>query len=55
MPRFDAAVGRYVYLTIDDVEYRVYFEETGRGIPMLLQHTAGAISSRTPRSSRATG
>jgi pimeloyl-ACP methyl ester carboxylesterase len=42
MPRFDAAVGRYVYLTIDDVEYRVYFEETGRGIPMLLQHTAGA-------------
>ena len=42
MPRFDAAVGRYVYLTIEDVEYRVYFEETGRGIPMLLQHTAGA-------------
>ena len=42
MPKFDAAVGRYVYLTIDDVEYRVYFEETGHGIPLLLQHTAGA-------------
>jgi len=42
MPRFDSAVGRYVYLTIDGIEYRVYFEETGRGIPMLLQHTAGA-------------
>ena len=42
MPRFDAAVGRYVYLTIDDVEYRVYFEEAGQGIPLLLQHTAGA-------------
>jgi hypothetical protein len=42
--RFDAAVGRYVYLDIDGVEYRVYFEETGPadGIPVLLQHTAGA-------------
>ncbi len=42
MARFDSATGRYVYLTIDGVEYRVYFEETGSGIPMLLQHTAGA-------------
>jgi pimeloyl-ACP methyl ester carboxylesterase len=42
--RFDAAVGRYVYLHIDGVEYRVYFEEAGPvdGIPVLLQHTAGA-------------
>jgi pimeloyl-ACP methyl ester carboxylesterase len=42
MPRFDAAVGRYVHLAIDGVEYRVYFEEAGAGIPLLLQHTAGA-------------
>ncbi len=42
MPRFDAATGRYVYLTIDGVEYRVYFERHGDGIPLLLQHTAGA-------------
>jgi len=42
MARFDKSVGRYVYLTIDSVEYRVYFEESGAGIPMLLQHTAGA-------------
>ena len=42
MARFDVAVGRYVYLTIDGVEYRVYFEEAGAGIPLLLQHTAGA-------------
>ena len=42
MPRFDATVGRYIHLTIDDVEYRVYFEESGAGIPLLLQHTAGA-------------
>ena len=41
-PRFDSAIGRYVYLEIDGREYRVYFEEAGRGIPLLLQHTAGA-------------
>jgi pimeloyl-ACP methyl ester carboxylesterase len=42
MARFDAAVGRYVHLSIDGVEHRVYFEESGQGIPLLLQHTAGA-------------
>lgn len=42
MARFDKAIGRYVYLTIDTVEYRVYFEEHGSGIPLLMQHTAGA-------------
>jgi pimeloyl-ACP methyl ester carboxylesterase len=42
MARFDTATGRYIYLTIDNVEYRVYFEEYGSGIPVLMQHTAGA-------------
>jgi pimeloyl-ACP methyl ester carboxylesterase len=42
MARFDAAVGRYVHLTLAGTEYRVYFEEAGSGIPLLLQHTAGA-------------
>jgi pimeloyl-ACP methyl ester carboxylesterase len=42
MPRFAAATGRYVYVTVDGVEYRVYFEEAGSGVPMILQHTAGA-------------
>jgi len=41
MARFDKAVGRYVYLTVEGVDYRVYFEESGSGIPLLLQHTAG--------------
>jgi pimeloyl-ACP methyl ester carboxylesterase len=35
-------VGRYIYIEVDDVEYRVYFEETGQGIPLLCQHTAGS-------------
>jgi len=42
MPRFDAAAGRYVHLEVDSIDYRVYFEEAGAGIPLLLQHTAGA-------------
>ena len=42
MARFDESTGRYVYLTLDGVEHRVYFEEAGAGVPLLLQHTAGA-------------
>jgi len=38
----DAAVGRYVHLVIDGVDYRVYYEEAGTGIGLLCQHTAGA-------------
>lgn len=42
MARFANLTGRYVYLAVDGVEYRVYFEESGAGVPLLLQHTAGA-------------
>ena len=38
---FDSPVGRYVHLGISGHDYRIYFEEAGTGIPMLLQHTAG--------------
>ncbi len=40
--RLEATTGRYVYLDIEGVEYRVYFEEAGQGIPMVCQHTAGS-------------
>jgi pimeloyl-ACP methyl ester carboxylesterase len=39
---FDPIVGRYVYLTLQGREHRVYFEEAGEGIPLLCLHTAGA-------------
>jgi pimeloyl-ACP methyl ester carboxylesterase len=42
MARHDLTVGRYVYLTINGVEYRVYYEANGEGIPLICQHTAGA-------------
>jgi len=41
-PRFDSPVGRYVHLELDGADHRVYFEEAGSGIPLLLQHTAGS-------------
>ena len=42
MAKFDTAGGHYVYIRVQDIEYRVYFEENGRGIPLLCQHTAGS-------------
>ena len=40
--KIDAITGKYIYITVNDVEYRVYFEESGEGIPLLCQHTAGS-------------
>jgi hypothetical protein len=42
MAKFEAAIGRYAWLEIQGVEYRVYFEEAGQGIPLICQHTAGS-------------
>jgi pimeloyl-ACP methyl ester carboxylesterase len=42
--RLADVTGRYVYLDVQEVEYRVYFEESGEGIPVVLQHTAGCDS-----------
>lgn len=40
--RHDSPVGRYVHVELAGVDHRLYYEEAGRGIPLLLQHTAGA-------------
>lgn len=42
--RRSAPTGGYVHVPIDGHDYRIYFEEAGQGIPVLLQHTAGAHS-----------
>lgn len=39
-----AIVGGYANIEVDGAEYRVYYEEAGEGIPILLQHTAGNSS-----------
>lgn len=41
-PRFDAPIGRYVHVELEGHDHRIYFEEAGSGIPLLLQHTAGS-------------
>ena len=43
---FDSPVGRYVHLDLEGHDHRVYFEEAGTGIPLLLQHTAGCHGSQ---------
>jgi pimeloyl-ACP methyl ester carboxylesterase len=43
---FDSPVGRYIHLEIEGCDYRVYFEEAGSGIPLVLQHTAGCHGSQ---------
>jgi pimeloyl-ACP methyl ester carboxylesterase len=40
--RFDSPVGRYVHVDLDGHDHRIYFEEAGQGIPLLVQHTAGS-------------
>src|SRR5574341_560549 len=42
MTRFEPAIGRYLYLDVQGIEYRVYFEQNGKGIPLVCQHTAAS-------------
>ncbi len=43
---FDAPVGRYVHLNLQGHDHRLYYEEAGQGVPVLLQHTAGCHGSQ---------
>jgi pimeloyl-ACP methyl ester carboxylesterase len=39
----DTAIGRYVWVNVDGIDYRLFYEEAGTGeTALLLQHTAGA-------------
>jgi hypothetical protein len=35
-------VGRYIHVEIDRKMHRIYFEESGAGIPLVCLHTAGS-------------
>ena len=39
---FDEVIGRYVQIDLNDETLRIYYEESGEGIPLLCLHTAGA-------------
>ncbi len=43
---FDAPMGRYVHINLQGHDHRLYYEEAGQGIPLLLQHTAGCHGSQ---------
>jgi pimeloyl-ACP methyl ester carboxylesterase len=42
MPRFAELECGSLYLSHRDIEYRLYLEQAGAGIPLVLQHTAGS-------------
>ena len=41
-PDLEPIVGRYLRLTLQNRSHRLYFEEAGRGIPLVCLHTAGS-------------
>ncbi len=47
-PARDSPVGGYIHIDLETpdglADHRIYYETAGRGIPLLLQHTAGAQS-----------
>ncbi len=44
MPEFGPIIGRYAHVEVGEDRHRVYFEEAGRGRPLVCLHTAGADS-----------
>jgi len=40
--RIDPIIGRYLHVSLAGRPHRIYFEEAGRGIPLVCLHTAGA-------------
>ena len=44
MPELDPIVGRYAHVEVGGTRHRIYFEEAGRGRPLVCLHTAGADS-----------
>src|SRR5690606_26141822 len=40
--RIEPVLGRYVHVRIAGSDHRIYFEESGGGIPLLCLHTAGS-------------
>jgi pimeloyl-ACP methyl ester carboxylesterase len=42
MASFEPITGRYIHLTVQGIEYRIYYEESGQGIPIICQHAGGS-------------
>ena len=46
MAELEPMVGRYLTLTLEGRDHRIYFEEAGSGVPLICLHTAGAHASQ---------
>jgi pimeloyl-ACP methyl ester carboxylesterase len=44
LPLHSQVVGRYVGVQVEGVEYQIFYETAGEGIPLLCLHTAGSDS-----------
>ena len=42
--RIEPILGRYLHLDIFGRPHRIYFEEAGKGIPLVCLHTAGTTA-----------
>ena len=40
--KHEPMIGRYVTVPLDGVDYRIYYETAGKGVPLVCLHTAGA-------------
>src|SRR5215207_2296884 len=45
-PVIEPIVGRYIRLELKDKMHRIYFEESGQGIPLVCLHTAGSDATQ---------
>ncbi|MGZ0246721.1 MAG: alpha/beta fold hydrolase, partial [Alphaproteobacteria bacterium] len=43
-PTHEPIVGRYINITSGGLNYRIFFEEAGEGVPLICLHTAGTDS-----------
>jgi len=41
MIRSDPIISRYIHIKVQGIEYRVFYEESGKGIPIICQHAGG--------------
>ena len=43
MAKIEPIVGRYIWVPFEGTEYRIYYEEAGQGIPMVITELTDAI------------
>ena len=42
MAKIEPVTGHYIHVPFEGEEYRIFYEESGKGIPLVCLHTASA-------------